>query len=98
MQNRDRFPLQTFGNVLDSPGSQRDPRAALLPAQRPLWGLLGGPPGSYRRITPISMSRTRRDPSVEARFVYHAMWPRFFFSSLGRASPVAKSIRVLSSK
>ena len=56
IQNRDRFPLQTFGNVLDRPRSQRHPRPALLISQRPLRGLLGEPTG---RLTSPSMSRTR---------------------------------------
>ncbi len=35
MQDRDRLSSQTIGNVLDRPGSQRDPGAALLSSQWP---------------------------------------------------------------
>src|SRR5580693_6274127 len=59
MQDSGRLSSQTIGNVLDRPGSQRHPGAALLPSQRTLRGLLGGAPRGPGRMTSTSMSPAR---------------------------------------
>src|SRR5450755_5130931 len=56
MQDGDRLSSQTIGNVLDRPGSQRHPGAALLPSQWTLRGLLGGAPRGPGGLTSTSMS------------------------------------------
>jgi transposase len=59
LQNRDRFPLQAVGNVLDCARGQRHPGTALPAHQWSFRGLLGGParwingPSSLLRRTPL---------------------------------------------
>src|ERR1700691_1796252 len=56
MQDSGRLSSQTIGNVLDRPGSQRHPGAALLPSQWTLRGLLGGASRGPGGLTSTSMS------------------------------------------
>lgn len=71
LQNSQRSSPQAVRHVLDSEGCQRNPRAVLLPRERPLRGPFGRPPGGM-----ISTSIARTPAVLAPASVRRRRWSR----------------------